>query len=124
MFTITQNGTSKQKPRLDLDGFSYVKDRTTDEKIYWRCINYKSDRCRSRLHTCIDSKTILKRLGDHTCKFDAADSQLRVFTQQVVDRALTTQETPDMIITNCYKGMFQLIEMKNIGNYSLDFRAL
>lgn len=123
MFVITQNGTLKQKPRLDLDGFSYVKDRTTDQKIYWRCINCKSDRCHARLHTCLESKTILKHPGDHTCKFDAVENQLRVFSQNIVDRALTTQETPDMIITNSYKGTFQLIETKNIGDYSLCFRA-
>ena len=32
--TISQNGTSKQRPRLDIGGFSYVKDHATNEKIY------------------------------------------------------------------------------------------
>lgn len=104
MFTITQNGTTKQRPRLDLDGYSYVKDRTADEKIYWRYIKYKSDQCHSRLHTCLESRTILKQPTVHICKFDATQTQVRLFSQQVADRALTTQETPDTIITNCYKG--------------------
>ena len=33
MFILSQNGTSKQRPWLDLGRFSYVKDRTTNEKI-------------------------------------------------------------------------------------------
>jgi hypothetical protein len=106
MFSISQIGTSKQKPRLDLDGYSYVKDRTTNEKIYWRCIKYYSDRCHARLHTCLESAKILKPPGEHICKFDGIENQLRIFSQQVVNRALNTQEMPDTIVTNCYKGMY------------------
>lgn len=106
MFTITEIGTTKQKPRLDFDGYSYVKDRTTNEKIYWRCIKYYSDRCHARLHTCLESKTILKHPAEHICKFDGTETQIRSFSQQVVDRALNTKEAPDAIITNCYKGWY------------------
>ena len=105
MLTISQQGTTKQRPRLDLDGFSYVKDRTTSEKIYWRCIKYKVDNCHARLHTCPESTTILKNPGEHSCKVDATENNIRLFSQQVAERALTTQETPEMIITQCYKGM-------------------
>lgn len=104
MLTISQQGTTKQRPRLDLDGFSYVKDRTTGEKIYWRCIKYKADNCHARLHTCLESTTILKNPGEHSCKVDATEKNIRLFSQQVAERALTTQETPEMIITQCYKG--------------------
>ena len=110
MFTLSQYGTSKQRPRLDLDGFSYVKDRTTNEKIYWRCIKYKFDNCHARLHTCLQSTTILKNPGEHACKIDATENQIRLFSQQVADRALNTQETPETIITHCYKGMSSLID--------------
>ncbi|CAF2047910.1 unnamed protein product [Rotaria magnacalcarata] len=105
MFTISQSGTSKQRPQLDLDGFSYVRDRITSDKIYWRCIKYKSDHCHARLHTCLESKTILKHTGDHICKFDATENQVRQFSQQVTGRALNTQEDPDVIVTNCYKKL-------------------
>ena len=80
MFTVSQNSTSKQRPRLDLGGFSYVKDRTTNEKIYWRYIKYKSDHCHARLHTCLESTTILKQSDEHTCKFDATENQMRLFS--------------------------------------------
>ncbi|CAF4940122.1 unnamed protein product [Rotaria socialis] len=87
----------KQRPRLDLDGFSYVRDRITSDKIYWRCIKYKSDHCHGRLHTCLESKTILKHPSDHICKFDAPENQVRQFSQQVTARALNTQENPDSL---------------------------
>ncbi|CAF0928710.1 unnamed protein product [Adineta ricciae] len=59
MSKISENGTTKRKPRLDLDGHSYIQDRP----------------------------------------------YVRVFSQQVAERALNTQETPEAIITNCYKSM-------------------
>jgi FLYWCH zinc finger domain len=107
MLTISQHGTSKQRARLDLDGFSYVNYRTTDEKIYWRCIKYKADNCHARLHTCRESTPILKNPGEHTGKVDATESHIRLFSQQVAKRAFDTQETPEMIITQCYKGTSQ-----------------
>ncbi|CAF1407048.1 unnamed protein product [Adineta ricciae] len=105
MATISNNGTTKNKPRLDLDGYSYIKDRSSDERTYWRCIKYSSDRCRSRLHTCILTNAIKKPPTKHTCKVDGTTLQLRVFNEHIAHRAVNTQETPDTIITNCYKGM-------------------
>ncbi|CAF2161520.1 unnamed protein product [Rotaria magnacalcarata] len=68
MTTIPSNGTTKNKPRLDHDGYSYIMDRSTSEKNYWRCIKYYSDRCHSRLHTCISTNAIVKPPSEHTCK--------------------------------------------------------
>ncbi|CAM4890946.1 unnamed protein product [Rotaria socialis] len=100
MFTISQSGTSKQRPRLDLDEFSYVRDRIISDKIYWRCIKCKSDHCHARLHTCLESKTILKHPSGHICKFDATENQVCQFSQQVAARALNTQENPDVILSD------------------------
>ena len=33
---------------------------------------------------------------------------MRLFSQQVADHALNTQETLDIIVTGCYKGMRSL----------------
>ena len=110
MFTLSQIGTTKQRTRLDLDGFSFIKDRKTNEKIYWRCIKYKSDDCHARLHTDLESKRIVKYPGEHNCKCDALEHELRQFSQQVAYRALNTQETADTILTNSYKGTCSLIE--------------
>jgi FLYWCH zinc finger domain len=104
MATISNNGTTKNKPRLDHDGYSYIMDRSTNEKTYWRCIKYSSDHCRSRLHTCILTNVIAKPPSEHTCKLDGTTMQLRVFNEHIANRAINTQETPETIITNCYKG--------------------
>ncbi|CAF0834509.1 unnamed protein product [Rotaria sordida] len=105
MATISNHGTTKQKPRLDYNGYSYVKDRTTNEKIYWRCIKYSSHHCHSRLHTCIITNNIIKPPTEHTCKFDDTTVELRNFDEKIIDRACNTQETPDIIISNCFRGM-------------------
>ena len=104
MSKISENGTTKQKPRLGLDSHSYIQDRPYGEKIYWHCINYKSDSCHSRLHTCIITNSILKPPTEHSCKSNAIAHEVRVFSQKVAERALNTQETPEAIITNCYKS--------------------
>ena len=104
MATIVNNGTRKQKPRLDLNGYSYIMDRSTNGKTYWRYINYYSRHCRSRLHTCIITNNIVKPPTDHTCKFNGTTFELRKFNKEITSRALSTQETPDTIITHCYKG--------------------
>ncbi|CAF1251013.1 unnamed protein product [Adineta ricciae] len=104
MATISNNGTTKNKPRLDLGGYSYIKDRSSDEKTYWRCIKYSLDRCRSRLHTCILTNAIKKSPTKHTCKVDGTTLQLRIFNEHIAHRAVSTQETPDTIISNCYKA--------------------
>jgi hypothetical protein len=104
MLKVSENTTTKQKPRLDLDGHSYIKDRSFGEKIYWRCINYKSECCHSRLHTCITANSILKPPTEHSCKSNAIAHEVRVFSQQVAERALNTQETPEAIITSCYRS--------------------
>jgi hypothetical protein len=43
MATVSNTGTTKQKPRLDLDGYSYIIDRSTSEKTYWGCIKFYSN---------------------------------------------------------------------------------
>jgi len=104
MTTISIIGTTKQKPRLDLNGCSYIMDRSTSEKTYWRCIKYHSHHCHSRLHTCIITKNVIKSPRDHTCTFDGTTLERRKFDEQITFRALNTQETPDIITTHCYKG--------------------
>jgi len=104
MATISINGTTKLKPRLDFDGHSYIKDRSTSRKTYWRCIKYSTDLCHSRLHTCNVTNDVVKAPTPHSCKTHGSTLELRNFDQQIIHRARNTQETPDMIVTNCYKG--------------------
>ena len=104
MATIVSNGATKQKSRLDLNGYSYIMGRSTNRMTYWCCINYYSHRCRSRLHTCIITNNVIKPSTAHTCKFDDTTFELRKFDKQIIFLPLNTQETLDVIITHCYKG--------------------
>lgn len=116
MATVSNNGTTKQKPCLDYNGYSYVMDRSTSEKTYWRCIKYSSDRCHSRLHTSVLTRDIVKPPTEHTCRVDGTTLELRKFCENIVDRALNTQETPDTIVTNCYRGMHTKFLAANFTN--------
>ncbi|CAF1633849.1 unnamed protein product, partial [Didymodactylos carnosus] len=51
------------------------------------------------------TNNIIKPPTEHICTIDGTTVELRKFDEQIAYRALHTQETPDMIITNCYKGM-------------------
>ena len=44
--------TAKGRSLMVIDGYSYVRDRQTDEKTYWRCENHKKFNCHYRIHTC------------------------------------------------------------------------
>ena len=73
-------------------------------------MNCCSHQCGSRLYTCIITNKIVKPPTDHTCKFDGTTLELRKFDEQIISRALNTQETPDIIVTHCYKGEFFYFE--------------
>ncbi len=64
MASICDNDTTKEKPRLDLDGHSYVD---LPLKTYWRCIKYSTNHCHSCLDTCNVTNDIIKPLTEHTC---------------------------------------------------------
>ena len=101
MVTISMSYTKKKKPCLYYKGHSYIKDRSTSTKTYWRCVK---DYCHSRLHTCIITNDIIKSPTEHTCRIDGSSMETRKFNKEIVHRARYTQQSPDIIITNCYKG--------------------
>ena len=72
MFTSVQlTTTAKGRPLMVIDGYSYIRDRQTDEKTYWHCENHKKFNCHYRIHTCnfttnAAHANILKCNGVHT----------------------------------------------------------
>ena len=113
MATITSRGTTKRKPLLNYKGYSYVQDREREDKIYWCCSRYSTQHCHSRLHTCVFTNDIKKEPTEHSCRFDAITVELRRFEQQLTDRAKNTQETPEIIVTNCLRGKEIIFELTN-----------
>lgn len=64
---------------LSLDGYNYVKNRVTNEKLYWICCRKHSAKCNARVITEItklspEEKTIfisvLSKCGKHTHDID------------------------------------------------------
>ncbi|CAF4844442.1 unnamed protein product, partial [Rotaria sp. Silwood2] len=99
-FTITKRG----RPLMIIDGYSYVQDRRTDDKTYWRCENHKTFNWHYRIHTCNSTITtthvkILKQNGNHTtsCNRDQIKISLRKFRENLVDRTHNTQESTDTV---------------------------
>ncbi|CAF4467107.1 unnamed protein product, partial [Didymodactylos carnosus] len=95
-----------------LDGYSYIQDRQTDEKTYWRCENHKTFNCHYRIHTCNSTNsqthvTIINRNGNHTtsCNSDPIKILLRKFHENVVDRAKNTQESTDTVLSQCISNL-------------------
>ncbi|CAF2528246.1 unnamed protein product [Rotaria sp. Silwood2] len=103
-FTITKRG----RPLMIIDGYSYVQDRRTDDKTYWRCENHKTFNWHYRIHTCNSTITtthvkILKQNGNHTtsCNRDQIKISLRKFRENLVDRTHNTQESTDTVLSQC-----------------------
>lgn len=86
MLTSSHHVTSKQCPGAELDGFSFMKERASNEKIYWWFNRQKFSNCHALRHT------VLKSPVEHNCKFDATESHNRLFSQQVPKRVPDTQE--------------------------------
>ncbi|CAF2082278.1 unnamed protein product, partial [Rotaria magnacalcarata] len=57
------------------------------------------------IHVFPPTNVIVKPPSEHTCKVNGTTLELRVFNELVADRTINTQETPDTIITNCYKDI-------------------
>ncbi|CAF1545685.1 unnamed protein product [Didymodactylos carnosus] len=95
--------TTKGRPLMVDDGYSYVKDRQTDLKTYWRCENHKHFNCHYRLHTCNVTNDILERKGTHVSNRnrDTTKLLLRKFDEKLNERATSTQETTDTILCQC-----------------------
>ncbi|CAF0856031.1 unnamed protein product [Didymodactylos carnosus] len=78
-------------------------NRFTENKTYWRCIYYNSQKCHARLHTCNITNNVITPPSDHTCKSNGITGELRKFNEDLWYRTMNTQETPDLIITHCCK---------------------
>lgn len=42
------------KPKLVINGYSFIRNKTTAERLYWNCAHTKSKKCRARIVTAKD----------------------------------------------------------------------
>lgn len=58
--------SQKGKLQLEHNGNLYVKEKTRDMKIYWRCIQYTTKcKCRGRIHTDLNDRIIKETPHSH-----------------------------------------------------------
>lgn len=58
--------SQKGKAQLEHNGFVFVREKTRDKKIYWRCIHYTTKhKCRGRVHTDLDEQIIKETPHTH-----------------------------------------------------------
>lgn len=66
---------NRGNPMLKYKGFLHYKDRTVDNRIYWKCEKYQSLKCRGRVISEGDS---VKHFIEHTHAGDALDIEKRI----------------------------------------------
>ncbi|CAF1439788.1 unnamed protein product, partial [Didymodactylos carnosus] len=88
------------KRLLRFNGYEYVTEKKSGEKTYWKCKDYWSKKCNVRIHTLnIDDSIVHQPKFDHDHPADAAKSEVRDLMNNLTDRAKTTNETTNDILS-------------------------
>ncbi len=101
MSTFLLSKTQRNKPFLLCNGFSYTIDKTTDEKIYWKCEFARTLKCKGRLHSNSLMTIILHETNNHSHLGNAVSSEIRIFEEKIRDRAINYNESTQTVIDNC-----------------------
>ncbi|CAF1154932.1 unnamed protein product, partial [Didymodactylos carnosus] len=92
--------TTKGKRLLRFNGYEYVTEKKSGEKTYWKCKDYWSKKYNFRIHTLnIDDSIVQQPKFDHDHPVDAAKSEVRDLMNNLKDRAKTTNETTNDILS-------------------------
>ncbi|CAF2820950.1 unnamed protein product [Rotaria sp. Silwood2] len=83
----------------------YTIDKTTDEKIYWKCESAQSLKCKGRIHTNSLSTIILHETNNHNHLGKAVSSEIRIFEEKIRDRAINYNESTQTVIDNCLMNL-------------------
>ena len=92
--------SEKGKPKLVDSGHLFIRDRSTETKVLWKCDKSRKQTCRARLHT--EGDNIIHRIGDHNHAADIAAVQASRVVNAVKDRAASTQESGHQIVTQAF----------------------
>lgn len=98
--------SKRGKEKFTHDGFAYVFDKnsTKDDSLkFWRC--EERGRCKARIH--VKDGQVLKTVNSHTHDPSAVNIEVQRFTTKLKNRAETTVEVTNQIITECLLGLTQ-----------------
>lgn len=91
--SVIESQTGRRK--LYLDGYFYVRDRITDDCIYWKCEEFKT-KCRGRV---IDRGNKLIKKGDHIHPGRPEQVEVRQSLSEIRESARKTEHPPQLIIS-------------------------
>ena len=88
MSTFKLSTTQRNKALLLCKGFCYTIDKTTDDKIYWKCQFVRTLKCKGRIHTNSVNRIILHENNNRNHLGNAASSGVRLFEEKIRDHAV------------------------------------
>lgn len=88
--------SQKGKDLLVLEGYCFLREKVVDNKIVWRCSEYKISKCMARCHT-VDG-AVVKKTTNHNHVADAAKIEARKIMADIKNRAVVTQKSTHLIV--------------------------
>ena len=97
--------STKGKPKINIDGFLYIKDKNRDDVHYWVCKRkeQKKMRCTSKATTiCIGDRHEICRFdtNQHNHALQASKPEILKACTQMKELAQVSNDQPAQIITN------------------------
>src|SRR5256885_1467486 len=90
--------SQKGKPLLIIKGHLFRKEKNSNEKQIWRCVNYDKSKCKARCHTI--ENEIMSEEGEHNHVPDPAKIKAKEVIKEIKDKAKCTQSNPNQIIAD------------------------
>lgn len=98
LFTFYMMETTKGKPIYEHQGYLYIINKESGDKVIWCCRNYRHGQCRGRLHTINGQVTQL--VGDHNHEpIHSAGEVIEARTQTAHAAKQTVNTTHDIVAT-------------------------
>ena len=129
MPTLTLSTTQKNKPLLLCKGCTYTIDKTTNNKTYWKCEHAQKFKCKGGVHINYMNTVLLYKNDSHNHSGNAASIEIRLFKEQVRDRATNSNKSTQAVIDNCLVNLsdhavVRLHDFKHINYLRLIFVRL
>ncbi|CAF4900803.1 unnamed protein product [Rotaria sp. Silwood1] len=94
--------TTKEKPVFEHQGYLYIFNKESSNKIIRCCHNYRHGQCRGRLHTMNDQ--VIQTQGDHNHQsIHSARALIEVRTKMNNAAKQTTNTTNDIVADSIFK---------------------
>lgn len=93
--------SEKNKLKLVTGGFLYVKDKQNNNKIYWKCKNFKKLSCNCRVTTL--NGEFYKIFSEHNHAGDSAKIEATKINNKIRNNAIHTRDAPHYTLDTMYQ---------------------